>query len=89
RGARAATPAQVRRGLGAILGELGSPAPGPQVRGKSAPGRTRGQAVPAATRYRVVYKGAAPGEAGARRRKQRAPGTGAGAPGPPGAATAA
>lgn len=50
-----ATPSQVRRGLGAILGDLGTPARCCQVRGKSA-GRVKGDKIPPATRYPVIRK---------------------------------
>lgn len=52
---RAATPQQVRRGMGRILAQLGTPARPPQVRGKS-PGRQVGQTVKRALRFPVVYK---------------------------------
>jgi hypothetical protein len=52
---RPATPRQVRRTMGAILAQLGTPARPPQPRGKS-PGRRPGVKVTPAPRYRVVYK---------------------------------
>ena len=53
---RPATPRQVRRCMGAILAQLGTPAQPPQPRGKS-PGRVQGAKIRPALRYRVVYKG--------------------------------
>lgn len=50
-----ATPSQVRRALGSILIELGTPARVCQVRGKS-PGRAKGANVSPATRYAVIRK---------------------------------
>ena len=50
-----ATPSQVRRALGSILRELGTPARVCQVRGKS-PGRVKGAKVPPAIRYEVIRK---------------------------------
>ena len=52
---RAATPQQVRRGIGRLIAQLGTPAPAPQVRGK-APGRKRGAVVKRAERCAVVRK---------------------------------
>lgn len=52
---RAATPRQVRRAMGRILGQLGTPAQPPLPRGKS-PGRAPGVKVTPAPRYPVVYK---------------------------------
>jgi hypothetical protein len=52
---RAATPRQVRRTMGRILAQLGTPARPPQPRGKS-PGRPLGANVTPAPRYPVVYK---------------------------------
>ena len=52
---RAATPQQVRRALGRIIAQLGTPAPLPQVRGK-APGRARGAVIKPAERYAVIRK---------------------------------
>lgn len=53
--ARPATPRQVRRAMGQILTQLGTPAQPPQRRGKS-PGRRLGTQVKPAARYPVVYK---------------------------------
>jgi hypothetical protein len=50
-----ATPSQVRRALGSILMELGTPARVCQVRGKS-PGRAKGTKISPATRYAVIRK---------------------------------
>lgn len=52
---REATPQQVRRAMGRILIELGTPARAPQVRGKS-PGRSKGDQIKKAPRFKVVYK---------------------------------
>ncbi len=52
---RPATPRQVRRAMGRILAQLGTPAQPPQLRGK-APGRRRGAKIKRAKRYKVVYK---------------------------------
>jgi hypothetical protein len=52
---REATPQQVRRAMGRILIEVGTPARPPQVRGKS-PGRRRGATVRKAPRYPIIYK---------------------------------
>ena len=52
---RAATPQQVRRAMGRIIAQLGTPAPTPQVRGK-APGRAVGTVVKRAERCEVVRK---------------------------------
>jgi len=54
---RAVTPQQVRRAMGAILAQLGTPARRCQVRGKS-PGRLPGALRERATRYPVVFKAA-------------------------------
>lgn len=53
---RPVTPRQVRRSMGAILTNLGTPAQSPQLRGKS-PGRSPGARIKPAPRYKVVYKG--------------------------------
>jgi hypothetical protein len=50
-----ATPSQVRRALGSILKELGTPARVCQVRGKS-PGRVKGAEISPAPRYAVIRK---------------------------------
>lgn len=55
---RPATPRQVRRAMGGILAQLGTPARPPQPRGKS-PGRSPGAHVTPAPRYPVVYKASA------------------------------
>jgi len=52
---RGATPRQVRRAMGRIIAQLGTPARAPQRRGK-APGRARGAMVKRAVRYDVVRK---------------------------------
>ena len=52
---RAATPQQVRRAMGRIIGELGPLAPPPQPRGKS-PGRPKGALVKRSPRHPVVLK---------------------------------
>jgi hypothetical protein len=52
---RAVTPRQVRRAMGRILVQLGTPAQPPQLRGKSL-GRRPGAKVTPAPRYPVVYK---------------------------------
>jgi hypothetical protein len=49
------TPRQVRRAMGRFIGQLGTPARQPQVRGK-APGRARGAQVKRAERHAVVRK---------------------------------
>jgi hypothetical protein len=49
------TPRQVRRAMGRLIVQLGTPAPAPQVRGK-APGRARGAVVKRAERYAVIRK---------------------------------
>ncbi len=56
RAERAATPQQARRGLGGILGELGTPARAPKGRGKGR-GRAPGALVKRAVRHPVVRKG--------------------------------
>ncbi len=52
---RGATPRQVRRAMGRIIAQVGTPARPPQRRGK-APGRARGAMVKRAVRYDVVRK---------------------------------
>ena len=52
---RPATPSQVRRAMGAILRQLGTPARLCQLRGNS-PGRVKGAVVKKAPRYKVVFK---------------------------------
>ena len=54
---RAVTPQQVRRAMGRIITELGTPARPPQPRGKS-PGRKKGAIIKKSTRFPVVYKAA-------------------------------
>jgi hypothetical protein len=49
------TPRQVRRAMGRLIVQLGTPAPAPQVRGK-APGRPVGATVKRAQRHAVVRK---------------------------------
>jgi DDE superfamily endonuclease len=53
--AREATPRQVRRAMGRIISQIGTPVRRPQPRGK-APGRARGAVVKRAERYAVVRK---------------------------------
>jgi hypothetical protein len=53
---RPVTPRQVRRSMGSILTQLGTPAQSPQRRGKS-PGRSHGARIKPAPCYKVVYKG--------------------------------
>jgi hypothetical protein len=53
---RPSTPRQVRRAMGRIIGQLGTPARAPQPRGK-APGRAAGATVKRATRHPVIRKG--------------------------------
>lgn len=55
RNPRPASPQQVRRAMGGILRELGTPARACRVRGKS-PGRPAGAIIEKATRYKVVFK---------------------------------
>src|SRR5262249_48180380 len=52
---RQASPRQVRRAMGRIIAQVGTPARRPQVRGK-APGRARGAVIKRADRYAVVRK---------------------------------
>jgi hypothetical protein len=52
---RPVTPQQVRRAMGPIIRQLGTPARKCRVRGKS-PGRRMGQIVEKAPRFQVVYK---------------------------------
>lgn len=52
---RAVTPQQVRRAMGAIVRQLGTPARPCQPRGKSA-GRAKGTKVNTAVKYKVVFK---------------------------------
>lgn len=54
-GKRPVTPEQVRRGMGRILSELGTPARSPQRRG-NAPGRLPGTLVAPAPRFAVITK---------------------------------
>ncbi len=53
---RPATPRQVRRAMGRIIGQVGTPARPPQRRG-NAPGRAAGTPVTRATRHPVIRKG--------------------------------
>jgi len=55
RNPRPASPQQVRRAMGGILRQLGTPAKACRVRGKS-PGRSPGAVIKKATRYKVVFK---------------------------------
>ena len=57
---RPVTPAQVRRALGRILPQVGTPARPPRPRGKS-PGRAAGASVKRATRHPVIRKDHRPG----------------------------
>jgi hypothetical protein len=57
RRAQVTTPRQVRRAMGRLIAQLGTPAPPPQVRGK-APGRPAGAVIKPAERYEVVRKSA-------------------------------
>ncbi len=52
---RPLTPRQVRRGLGRIMRQVGTPAAAPRPRGK-APGRPRGAAIAPAPRHPVIRK---------------------------------
>lgn len=52
---RPATPSQVRRAMGAIIRQLGTPAASPQVRG-NAPGRLKGAKNKQALTFKVVFK---------------------------------
>jgi hypothetical protein len=52
---RTATPQQVRRAVARIIGQLGTPAPPPQRRGK-APGRAPGAKIKPAPRHPVIRK---------------------------------
>ncbi len=54
---RPLTPRQVRRGLGRIIAQVGTPAAAPRPRGK-APGRPHGAAIAPAPRHPVIHKGA-------------------------------
>jgi hypothetical protein len=49
------TPRQVRRAIGRLIDQVGTPAPAPQVRGK-APGRPHGAVVRRAERFAVIRK---------------------------------
>jgi DDE superfamily endonuclease len=53
---RPLTPRQVRRGLGRIIAQLGTPAAPPRPRGKS-PGRSQGAVMTPAPRHPVIRKG--------------------------------
>ena len=53
---RPLTPRQVRRALGRIIVQVGTPAAAPRPRGKS-PGRAPGAVLPSAPRYPVIRKG--------------------------------
>jgi hypothetical protein len=57
RKARPVTPSQVRRAMGAIIRQLGTPARACQARGKS-PGRRQGAIVEKAPRFKVIFKAA-------------------------------
>lgn len=52
---RSVTPSQVRRAMGTILRQLGTPARTCQVRGNS-PGRRKGAVVKKAPRFKVIFK---------------------------------
>ena len=53
---RPPTPSQVRRAMGTIIRQLGTPASAPQVRG-NAPGRQKGAKNKKATTFKIVFKG--------------------------------
>ncbi|MGH2412089.1 MAG: transposase [Chloroflexota bacterium] len=55
---RPLTPRQVRRALGRIIVQVGTPAAAPRPRGKS-PGRAHGAVIPPAPRHPVIRKGPA------------------------------
>jgi DDE superfamily endonuclease len=67
---RASTPSQVRRCMGRIMAELGTPARVCRPRGNS-PGWPVGRARTAAPTYAVVYKASAKAQTGAKRRRKR------------------
>jgi DDE superfamily endonuclease len=64
---RAATPRQVRRAMGGIISQIGTPARLPQPRGK-APGRAAGAVVKRAERHAVVRKSPPKAQAPPKRR---------------------
>lgn len=64
---RAASPRQVRRAMGRIIAQLGTPARRPQPRGK-APGRARGAVIKRAERYAVIGKSLPKAQAPPKRR---------------------
>ena len=64
---RQASPRQVRRAMGRIIAQLGTPARRPQVRGK-APGRARGAVIKRAERYAVIRKSPPKAQAPPKRR---------------------
>jgi len=64
---RPATPRQVRRAMGRIIAQVGTPARKPQPRGK-APGRVPGTLVKRAERYAVVRKSPPKAQAPPKRR---------------------
>jgi hypothetical protein len=66
------TPRQVRRAMGRLIQEVGTPAPPPQVRGK-APGRPHGAVVKPAERYAVIRKSPPKPKPGRNRASQATP----------------
>jgi hypothetical protein len=66
------TPRQVRRAIGRFIGQVGTPAPPPQMRGK-APGRPHGAVVKRAERYAVIRKSPPNPKTGPKRAAQAAP----------------
>lgn len=69
---QAVTPRQVRRAMGRLIRDVGTPAPPPQVRGK-APGRPHGAVVKRAERYGVIRKSPPKPKTGADRALQATP----------------
>jgi hypothetical protein len=64
---RPASPRQVRRAMGRIIAQVGTPARRPQPRGK-APGRTKGAVIKRAERYAVIRKSPPKAQAPPKRR---------------------
>jgi len=69
---RAASPQQVRRAMGRLIAQVGTPAPPPQVRGKAA-GRPHGAVVKRAERYAVIRKSLPKPKTGAKQASQATP----------------
>jgi hypothetical protein len=69
---RAASPQQVRRVMGRLIAQVGTPAPAPQVRGKGR-GRPRGAVIKRAERSAVIRKSPAKPTKGQNRASQAAP----------------